>query len=192
MSATALVFKGWVSVYKVDASGARSLHQCRPNVLTQTFFDNALKLLRQAESDNVTQRRAGAMWFEADNESMPLPQATDTGPHSASTVIAQIDILASSVTTATISTSQGAMQAVRFTARLLGDDYAGQQLCAVGLYTAGDGDTPDPDLYTAGQNGVYLLARQAQTLTIEAGAAWDFVWTIAAGALPADVVIEEV
>lgn len=192
MSTTALAFKGWVSVYRVEQDGAKTLHRHKPNVLTQTFFDNALKLLRQADSDNASQRRAGSMWFEADNESMPLPQATDTGPHSASTVIAQVEILASSVTTATITTSEGAMQAIRFTARLLGDDYAGQQLCAVGLYTAGDGDMPDPDLYTAGQNGVYLLARQAQTLTIEAGAAWDFVWTIAAGALPADVVIEEV
>jgi hypothetical protein len=178
---------GWVRVQRVGGPVVKSA----PNVLTQRMLSGMLYLLRQSDADDVASRRVGSFWFEADNATMPAPTTTDDGPHSASTVIEQVEIDPDDVTISTVQTSAGPMTALNFRARLYGDDHDGRTIHAVGLYSYGDGTLPDPDTYVAGTNGVYLLARQAQTLPISAGAAWDFTWTIVIGLMPSDVVIEE-
>lgn len=183
--------RGWVDVWRVDAAGERTLVSGRRNVLTHNLFTILQGLLRQQAADTATQKRVGSIWFEMNNSTMPDPSETDTAPHSASNPIVQVEIDPDDVTAAVVETSAGSMWALVFTASLAGDTWDGNTVNAVNLCTYGDGTLPDPTTFTNGQSGVYLIARQAQSVPIGAGSRWDFAWTISFGAAPEDTVIEE-
>jgi len=180
---------GVIEVERVCKATGERVATSRLNTLTDNMFDVLLELLGQLATTTPSNERLHSIWIETDNPTIPDVLGTDDGPDAGSTVLIQYVFEDVDKTFATVNTSIGPLAAIACAVSIDGDTYDGSTVYAAGLYTRGTSSTPpNPALWTPGDAGVRLIARQlVGPLPIVSGFVFNLTWKIAFGRLPEEL-----
>ena len=173
-----MVVRGHVRVDRIErAGGVRETVVSAPNQLVYGYYDVIIELLGQEVATVPLKEKVHSMWIEMDNEGLPAPAATDTGPHTDSLVLLQAQFADADKTAISFPDSSRGLELRTI---IDGTTYAGRTVVAAGLYTRGDADAPpDPTTWVPGGDGVRLVARQLLgPLPVTSGADLELIWTL--------------
>jgi hypothetical protein len=131
----------------------------RSNQVTYLYLDRLAELIAQLASDpDPIDNSIHSLWIEASTIGVSAPTPNDQVPDANATIVAA-KIFDDADIVKTISSN---VRTVEFRATILESEAIGSTLEAAALFTRGTtGALPaDFDLYTAGADGIWMVARQ--------------------------------
>lgn len=132
----------------------------RTNQVTYLYLDRLAELISQVSGDpDPAENQIQTLWVEASTIGVSAPTPNDTEPDANATIVVVKNFDDADI----IKTTSGNVRTVEFRATVLEGEAVGSTLEAAELFTKGiivPPAKPDPVGYTAGQNGVWMVARQ--------------------------------
>lgn len=151
---------GHLKVTLRHSDGRREVVVDRPNQVTYLYLDRLAELISQlATGTDPAYNQIQTLWVEASTIGVSPPTPNDEVPDANATIVEVKNFDDPDI----ITSVNNNIRTVEFRATLLEAEAVGETLEAAALFTKGSivpPAKPNPTGYTAGANGVWMVARQ--------------------------------